>query len=33
MSLVQQLPQGLLDIVGDIHGEYDALCALLTHLG
>lgn len=33
MSLVQQLPQGPLDIVGDIHGEYDALCALLAHLG
>ena len=33
MSLVQPLPEGPLDIVGDIHGEYDALCALLAHLG
>lgn len=33
MSLIQPLPPGLLDIVGDIHGEYDALCQLLTHLG
>ena len=33
MSLVQSLPQGALDIVGDIHGEHDALCALLRHLG
>lgn len=33
MSLVQRLPDGPLDIVGDIHGEFDALCALLAHLG
>ena len=33
MSLVQKLPAGPLDIVGDIHGELDALCALLAHLG
>lgn len=33
MSLVQRLPEGPLDIVGDIHGEYEALCALLGHLG
>lgn len=31
MHLVQTLPQGALDIVGDIHGEYDALCDLLKH--
>ena len=33
MSLVQKLPRGPLDIVGDIHGEFDALCALLDSLG
>jgi hypothetical protein len=33
MSLIQNLPAGPLDIVGDIHGEYDALCDLLRHLG
>ncbi len=33
MSLVQKLPAGPLDIVGDIHGEFDALCALLQSLG
>src|SRR5690606_11055437 len=33
MSLVQRLPDGPLDIVGDIHGEFEALCALLEHLG
>lgn len=33
MSLIQKLPAGPLDIVGDIHGEYDALRALLGHLG
>ena len=33
MSLIQPLPAGPLDIVGDIHGEYDALLALLQHLG
>ena len=33
MSLVQTLPSGPLDIVGDIHGEIDALQQLLEHLG
>ena len=33
MSLLQTLPPGELDIIGDIHGEYDALCQLLAHLG
>lgn len=33
MSLIQPLPPGPLDIVGDIHGEYDALCSLMGHLG
>ena len=33
MNLVQALPAGDLDIVGDVHGEYDALCQLLRHLG
>ena len=33
MSLIQQLPEGPLDIIGDIHGEYDALVKLLHHLG
>jgi len=33
MSLIQPLPAGPLDIVGDIHGEYDALCSLMDHLG
>ena len=33
MSLIQPLPEGPLDIVGDIHGEYDALCSLISHLG
>lgn len=33
MSLIQTLPSGPLDIVGDIHGEIDALQALLSHLG
>lgn len=32
-TLVQSLPSGPIDIVGDIHGEYDALCALLKELG
>ena len=30
MSLIQALPPGPLDIVGDIHGEYDALVQLLA---
>lgn len=33
MSLIQSLPAGPLDIVGDIHGEYDALCSLMDCLG
>ncbi|MES2041933.1 MAG: metallophosphoesterase [Pseudomonadota bacterium] len=33
MSLIQKLPAGPLDIIGDIHGEYDALSNLLQHLG
>lgn len=33
MSLIQPLPPGPLDIVGDIHGELHALQALLRHLG
>lgn len=33
MSLIQPLPDGPLDIVGDIHGEIDALLALVEHLG
>lgn len=33
MSLIQALPPGPLDIVGDIHGEFLALQALLAHLG
>ncbi|MFZ2998759.1 MAG: metallophosphoesterase [Undibacterium umbellatum] len=33
MSLIQQLPSGPLDIIGDVHGEYEALCNLLQHLG
>ncbi|PAT42247.1 metallophosphoesterase [Vandammella animalimorsus] len=32
-SLVGRLPGGPLDIVGDVHGEWDALQALLAHLG
>ena len=33
MNLVQSLPAGPLDIIGDIHGEYDALVNLLHLLG
>ena len=33
MSLIQPLPPGPLDIVGDIHGELQALQELLHHLG
>ena len=33
MSLIHPLPPGPLDIVGDIHGEIDALTTLLSHLG
>lgn len=32
-SLVRQLFDGPLDIVGDVHGEIDALRALMQHLG
>src|SRR3954469_25814077 len=32
-SLVQPLPVGSLDIIGDVHGEIDALQTLLNHLG
>ena len=32
-SLVGRLPSGALDIVGDVHGEWHALQALLAHLG
>lgn len=32
-SLVAPLPEGPLDIVGDVHGEWDALQQLLAHLG
>ena len=28
MSLIQALPDGPLDVVGDIHGEWEALAAL-----
>lgn len=33
MPLIQPLPSGPLDVIGDIHGEYEALCHLLQHLG
>ena len=33
MKHIQPLPQGKLDIVGDIHGEISALTELLSHLG
>lgn len=33
MHLVQRLPDTPLDIIGDIHGEYSALLALLNRLG
>lgn len=33
MSLVQTLPEGALDIVGDVHGEYEALRNLVAALG
>src|SRR5690242_8042872 len=32
-SLVQPLFDGPIDIVGDVHGEIDALADLLRHLG
>ena len=33
MPTIAPLAEGPLDIVGDIHGEYDVLCGLLEHLG
>lgn len=33
MSLVQALPECAVDIIGDVHGEYQALQALLHRLG
>lgn len=33
MNIIRPLPAGPLDIVGDVHGEIDALFQLLTHLG
>jgi hypothetical protein len=33
MHLVQQLSSSKLDIIGDIHGEYDALIKLIKNLG
>jgi len=33
MSLIQPLADAALDIVGDVHGEYQALDSLLAHLG
>lgn len=33
MTLVQTLPDGPIDIIGDIHGEINALKNLLRHLG
>ena len=33
MPCIQTLPDGSLDIIGDIHGQYEALQALLCHLG
>jgi hypothetical protein len=33
MHLVQRLPDNPLDIIGDIHGEFSALLALLERLG
>ncbi|MGI9343034.1 MAG: metallophosphoesterase [Gammaproteobacteria bacterium] len=33
MNLIDQLAAGALDIVGDVHGEIDALDGLLRHLG
>lgn len=32
-SLVERLPDGPLDVIGDVHGEADALRALLVRLG
>jgi len=33
MNVIESLPDGPLDIVGDVHGEWSALQALLGHLG
>jgi hypothetical protein len=33
MSLLQRLNTGKLDIIGDVHGEYEALCNLIVALG
>ena len=33
MPLIQTLPAGSLDIIGDIHGQFAALQSLLRHLG
>ena len=33
MSLVQALPAGPLDVIGDVHGERQALLQLVKHLG
>lgn len=33
MSLVQQLHKGKIDLIGDIHGEIEALLSLMNHLG
>ena len=33
MPLIQTLPAGSLDIIGDIHGQFDTLQSLLRHLG
>ena len=33
MELIQPLFTGPLDIIGDVHGEYGALCSLLLRLG
>ncbi len=32
-QVIQSLTSGPIDIVGDIHGEFEALLSLLTHLG
>ena len=33
MELIQSLFDGPVDVVGDVHGEIDALRALIAHLG
>lgn len=33
MSLVQKLHDGKIDLIGDIHGEIDALLSIIKHLG